>query len=80
MREVGFESKRNRIGWGGSNRKEGMTMTIVRKVVVGAIFGTSLGIFGVPFVDIVSPESIPELLSIPSGTVLGVVTALKVIA
>ena len=57
-----------------------MTMTIVRKVVVGAIFGTSLGIFGLPFVDMVSPESIPELLSIPSGTVLGVVTALKVIA
>ena len=60
----------------------GGVIPIMKKVVIGSIFGMALGVLGIPFIDMlfsnVSPL-VPGAVSMVSGTILGIVTALKVI-
>lgn len=66
----------DRIVFGG-----GMIL-VMRKVVIGAIFGMALGVLGMPFADLLLSNvssPIPWAVSMASGTIIGVATALKVI-
>ena len=60
----------------------GGMIPVMRKVVIGAIFGMALGVLGMPFADLLLSNvssPIPGVVSMASGTIIGVATALKVI-